>query len=163
MCVVILPWFIKTAGQSFSPDFMSLDKNPHAWVDVQNSSIRSEWPPLWLPVREGRAKPSTFTKFLINAINIKHRNAQNIISFIMSHSFVKWSHFCKSHNITAILTLLQQASQPSVCLGDLSPHPALVLCYPSASDYRWSQEYLLTKRNTEVSIKININHVIPQQ
>lgn len=42
------------------------------------------------------------------------------------------------------LTLLQQAFQPSVCPGDRTLHPALVLCCPSASDYRQSPVYLDT-------------------
>ena len=128
-CAIILPWFIETAGQSFSPDFVSLDKNPHARVDVQNSSIGPEGPLLRLPVREEGA-PS-----------FKENSSQ---------------HFQKyRHKVTIALTLLQQASQPSVCLGDLSLHPALVLWCPSASDYRRSQECLEIKHPNATSQSIS--------
>lgn len=51
MDIMKLPWFIKAAGESLSPNFMSLDKNPHAWVNVQHSSVGPERPPFWLPVK----------------------------------------------------------------------------------------------------------------
>lgn len=49
--VFILPWFIQATRQSLGPDFVTLNKNSHAWVNVQYGSIRPEGPPLWLPVR----------------------------------------------------------------------------------------------------------------
>lgn len=48
---IILPWFIQAARQSLSPDFVTLNENSHARVNVQYSGIRPKGPPLWLPVR----------------------------------------------------------------------------------------------------------------
>lgn len=153
--VIILPWFIQTAGQSLGPDFMSLDKNPHAWVDVQNSSVRPERPPLGLPVTEEKVRPSSLTWSNFWSI-------QSTLNKIHRGLMFPWLHWVESHQVTTVLTLLQQVSQPSVCPGDPCLHPALVLCCPSASDYRWSQGSLLTKHNTKVSHVIiiynNIDH-----
>lgn len=62
---------------------MSLDKNPHAWINVQNSSIRPEGPPLWFPVRERERS------------NQHQINVQNIIPVTTGLSFAIKSLFGK--------------------------------------------------------------------
>lgn len=45
-----LPRVIQATGQSLGSNFVTLNEDPHSGVDVQDSSIRTEGPPLWLSV-----------------------------------------------------------------------------------------------------------------
>lgn len=129
--VFMLPWFIQAARQPLGSDFMTLNKNSHAWVNVQYGSICPEGPPLWLPVGVAKIRLKKMIKDQVKIdITIKE--------FLIPCS--KWTTI----TLSMTLTLLHSACQPSICPDDPSLHPALALHCPSASSYRWSQEYLWT-------------------
>lgn len=57
-----LPRVIQATGQSLGSNFVPLNEDPHPGVDVQDSSIRTEGPPLWLSVYDNKCTFSIIKK-----------------------------------------------------------------------------------------------------
>ena len=101
---------------------MSLDINPHAWVNVQNSSVRPERPPLRLPVGGERVRPLTLVKC---PINTKYKI--QFLSPWVSDCTVQWSHLhsfnrSPSHQYVLVIRLYIQLWLSVVQLQIIDDH-----------------------------------------
>jgi hypothetical protein len=74
--IFVVPWFEQTVCKSLCSHFLSLNIYSHAWINIEDRSICSEWLPLWHQSGEYNTYMTSYTK--LNYHNFVKINVDNI-------------------------------------------------------------------------------------